>query len=63
MGLQTSVLRHNYHQGKMTVGKPVKKRSGVKLKPNHCFLKILTYQTLICAWFADFNVISAVFRG
>ena len=37
MGLQTSVLRHHL-QGKMTVGKNVKKRSDVKLKTNHRFL-------------------------
>ena len=37
MGLQTSVLRH-FLQGKMTVGKTVKKRSNVKLKTNHRFL-------------------------
>ena len=37
MGLQTSVLRHHL-QGKMTVGKTVKKRSNVKLKTNHRFL-------------------------
>ena len=37
MGLQTSVLRHHL-QGKMTVGKTVKKRSDVKLETNHRFL-------------------------